>query len=161
MSHEFTVVREKVAYDPAKARARVRSQDAYWEEDILIGLADRVSSAMAEQNVTRAELARRLGKSPAYVTKLLRGHANMTARTMVRVARALDLRWDFTLLPQDEALDAVTTKNVGDGQVRRVFIVSQPGTTQSVMETPDRKPRRTTYEFSTSVADVSVAVAAR
>lgn len=45
---------------------------------------------MAEAGVNKAELARRLGKSRAYVTQLLGGRANMTVRTLADVAYALD-----------------------------------------------------------------------
>jgi transcriptional regulator with XRE-family HTH domain len=48
-----------------------------------------VWSLMEEQKVSRAELARRLGTSRAYVTKLLGGNANFTLQTMVKVAMAL------------------------------------------------------------------------
>jgi transcriptional regulator with XRE-family HTH domain len=44
---------------------------------------------MTEQNVSRAELARRLTTSRAWVTKLLRGNANFTLHTMVKVSTAL------------------------------------------------------------------------
>lgn len=44
---------------------------------------------MEEQKVSRAELARRLGTSRAYVTKLLGGNANFTLHTMTKVAMAL------------------------------------------------------------------------
>jgi transcriptional regulator with XRE-family HTH domain len=39
--------------------------------------------------MTRVELARRLGASPAYVTKILRGKVNFTLATMVRLSRAV------------------------------------------------------------------------
>jgi transcriptional regulator with XRE-family HTH domain len=37
---------------------------------------------MEKENVTRAELARRLGVSSAYVTKVLRGQSNLTLKTV-------------------------------------------------------------------------------
>jgi transcriptional regulator with XRE-family HTH domain len=45
---------------------------------------------MAEQNVSKADLARRLNKSRAWVTQLLSGKANMTVRTLAEVVYALD-----------------------------------------------------------------------
>ena len=44
---------------------------------------------MEKQKVSRAELARRLQTSRAYVTKLLGGNANFTLQTMAKVAMAL------------------------------------------------------------------------
>jgi transcriptional regulator with XRE-family HTH domain len=48
-------------------------------------LADR----MEKLDITRAELARRLNTSPAYVTKVLGGNANFTLASMVKLAMAL------------------------------------------------------------------------
>lgn len=44
---------------------------------------------MEETQITRAELARRLGTSKGYVTQLLDGTANMTLRTVSDVFVAL------------------------------------------------------------------------
>lgn len=43
---------------------------------------------MEVNGVSRSELARRLGVSPAYVTKVLRGNVNITLDSMVRLVRA-------------------------------------------------------------------------
>jgi len=43
---------------------------------------------MKANGVSRSELARRLGVSPAYVTKVLRGNVNFTLDSMVRLVRA-------------------------------------------------------------------------
>ena len=56
--------------------------------------------AMQKQGVSRSQLAERLGTSRAYVTKLLDGQENMTLKTIVRVANALDLKVDLKLRPQ-------------------------------------------------------------
>jgi transcriptional regulator with XRE-family HTH domain len=43
---------------------------------------------MAANRITRSDLARRLGVSPAYITKVLRGNVNFTVESMVRLVRA-------------------------------------------------------------------------
>jgi transcriptional regulator with XRE-family HTH domain len=45
---------------------------------------------MDTQDVSRSELANRLGKSKGHVTQLLGGNTNMTLRTLADVAYALD-----------------------------------------------------------------------
>ncbi len=45
---------------------------------------------MKARGVTRADLARRLGTSQAYVTKVLGGTTNFTIETMAKLAMALD-----------------------------------------------------------------------
>ncbi|MEX1023163.1 MAG: helix-turn-helix transcriptional regulator, partial [Dehalococcoidia bacterium] len=55
-----------------------------------------VSERMAVLDVSRAELARRLGTSPAWVTQLLRGDENLTLRTLGKLAVALEFEWAVT-----------------------------------------------------------------
>jgi len=43
---------------------------------------------MEANGVSRSDLARRLGVSPAYITKVLRGNINFTIDSMVRLVRA-------------------------------------------------------------------------
>jgi transcriptional regulator with XRE-family HTH domain len=50
--------------------------------------------------ITRAELARRLGTSQAYTTGMLGGHANFTLKTMSKLAQALGLQLEVGLGPQ-------------------------------------------------------------
>jgi transcriptional regulator with XRE-family HTH domain len=66
-----------------------KGRDDYWIEGAILDFTDDVCRLMDEIGVSRVELARRIGTSPAYVTKLLRGNVNFTLSTMVRVARAL------------------------------------------------------------------------
>jgi transcriptional regulator with XRE-family HTH domain len=48
-----------------------------------------IASLMAQQNLSKADLARRLNKSRAWVTQLLGGKANMTVRTLADVVYML------------------------------------------------------------------------
>lgn len=61
----------------------------YWVDGPITEFAEDIWRLMEEQKVSRAELARRLGTSRAYVTKLLGGNANFTLHTMTKVAMAL------------------------------------------------------------------------
>jgi transcriptional regulator with XRE-family HTH domain len=61
----------------------------YWASAPITDFIEDVWRLMEEQKVSRAELARRLGTSRAYVTKLLGGNANFTLQTMAKVAMAL------------------------------------------------------------------------
>lgn len=58
-----------------------------------------VERRMEGEGITKADLARRLGTSRAYVTKMLRGDANFTVASMVRVARALGARLHLRVEP--------------------------------------------------------------
>jgi transcriptional regulator with XRE-family HTH domain len=62
---------------------------AYWAEGAWLRFTEELLALMNEQNVTRAELARRVGVSPAYITKVFRGTVNLTLETMSRLALAV------------------------------------------------------------------------
>ncbi|MCZ2150600.1 MAG: helix-turn-helix transcriptional regulator [Bryobacterales bacterium] len=51
--------------------------------------SEMIARLMAERNVSRADLARKLNKSRAWVTQLLSGKANVTIRTLGEVVYAL------------------------------------------------------------------------
>lgn len=59
-------------------------------ESLVAEAAELIARLMAEQNVSKADLARRLNKSRSWVTQLLSGKANMTVRTLADVTHALD-----------------------------------------------------------------------
>ncbi|MES1241403.1 MAG: helix-turn-helix transcriptional regulator [Acidobacteriota bacterium] len=69
--------------------AEARKSVGYWAEMPIVEFTEDICRLMDEQGVSRAELARRLGTSRAYITKLLGGDANFTLQTMTRVAMAL------------------------------------------------------------------------
>ena len=57
---------------------------------------------MESQGVSKAELARRVGKSRAYVTQSLSGDRNMTLGSLARFADALNADAIVDLKPRDE-----------------------------------------------------------
>ena len=65
-------------------------------ESLASGAGELIARLMAEQKVSKAELARRLNKSRAWVTQLLNGKANMTLRTLAEAAAALDFEVRLT-----------------------------------------------------------------
>ncbi|MEM7356626.1 MAG: helix-turn-helix transcriptional regulator [Acidobacteriota bacterium] len=75
------------------------SHDDYWVTGTVHELTEAICDRMEKQEISRTELARRLGTSPAYVTKILRGNANFTLATMVKLARALGCELRLQLVP--------------------------------------------------------------
>lgn len=72
---------------------RSKETDAYWVEKAILEFTEKAIDQMELKNVSRSELAKRLGKRPSFVTKLLRGDNNFTFDTACRIARALDLEF--------------------------------------------------------------------
>src|SRR5436309_11025075 len=61
----------------------------YWLAGPVTDFTEDLCRLMNERDVSRAELARRMGTSRAYITKLLGGNANFTLTTMVKLAMAV------------------------------------------------------------------------
>ena len=70
---------------------------------VLLDVTEGIVKRMIEQNVRRSDLAERLGTSRAYITKLLDGQENMTLKTLVRVANALEMKVDTKFIPREKA----------------------------------------------------------
>jgi len=69
------------------------------QERLILEVTESIANVMEEHGISRAELAKRLGKSPAFVTKLLRGDNNFTLRTLSDVFFAMDYGARLTLGP--------------------------------------------------------------
>jgi transcriptional regulator with XRE-family HTH domain len=64
----------------------------YEIERLAVWAADLVARVMEEQQISKADVAKRLGKSRAFVTQVLSGSRNMTLRTFADLAWACDCR---------------------------------------------------------------------
>lgn len=61
----------------------------YAQEELIVEASDCICDELERQNLSRATLAERLGRSKAYVTQMLNGSRNMTLRTLADAAYAL------------------------------------------------------------------------
>jgi len=61
-----------------------------WMDGPIVEFTEDLCRLMKEKNLSRADLAKKIGTSRAYITKLLGGNANFTLATMVKLAFALD-----------------------------------------------------------------------
>jgi transcriptional regulator with XRE-family HTH domain len=68
-------------------------------ERAKVKVAETIFCAMREREVSKAELSRRLGKSRSHVTQILRGDANFTLDSLVRISTALDSQLQIGLVP--------------------------------------------------------------
>jgi transcriptional regulator with XRE-family HTH domain len=78
-----------------------RKSVGYWAEMPIVEFTEDICRLMDEQGVSRAELARRLGTSRAYITKFLGGDANFTLQTMTKIAMALGAAVHVHVASQD------------------------------------------------------------
>jgi len=74
---------------------------------ISLKIAIRISEYLEERAISKKDLAKMMGTSPAYITQILRGDKRINMIFLARLMDALDLRFDFTLRDNrkfDEAL---------------------------------------------------------
>lgn len=74
------------------------------QEELILDVTERLSKALEDAGITRAELARRLGRSPAFVTQVFGGGRNLTLRTIADIAAALSLRPTLEMRTEEEPL---------------------------------------------------------
>lgn len=77
---------------------RAQASPTYGLEGLLLAVSERICEAMERKGISRADLAEKLGVSRPWVTKLLTGNRNLTLKSLVCVANALDLCIDILLL---------------------------------------------------------------
>ena len=109
------IVRGKGGYNFTKAHAEAKKHLAYYEEGLFIDIAARVIDAMEARGITRSDLARRLDVSPAYITKILRGHANLSLESLAKLAFALDLKWECILIPKNAQVGVLSLTDESGG----------------------------------------------
>jgi transcriptional regulator with XRE-family HTH domain len=80
-----------------------RQHPAYWSYLTTLEFTENLIAEMDVQGVTGAELARRMGTSRAWVSRVLAGECNLTTATMGKLAFALGMRVTTQIVPLDTA----------------------------------------------------------
>ena len=88
--------------------AEAREHPAYWSYLSMLEFIDRLVAEMDSQGVSAAELARRMGTSRAWVSRVLRGENNLTVASMGKLAFALGMRVTTSLATLEEGADGET-----------------------------------------------------
>ncbi len=78
----------------------------YAIEGLVAEAGEFIARLLEEQRVSKAELARRLGKSRPYITQMLSGSTNLTVRTLAEVAYALGVEVKLEAVPLQAARQA-------------------------------------------------------
>ena len=80
---------------------QIKDSEQYDREVLRSDISDQIVCLMEAQGISKAELARRLKTSKAYVTKILQGNANFTLDTLVQISRALGCKYMARIVPLD------------------------------------------------------------
>ncbi len=87
------------------------------QERLILDVTEALAGALDDSGVTRAELARRLGRTPGFVSQVLGGGRNLTLRTIADIAAALSLQPSFSLAGASDRHPRPTRESApgGDG----------------------------------------------
>lgn len=85
----------------AKAFEKARDSHTYRVEAVSLEFTEALLARMEEQGVNRAELARRIDTSQAYVSKLLNQPGNLTLDSLVKISDAVGCDLRAHLLPRE------------------------------------------------------------
>ncbi len=67
------------------------------EEELILEVTEAVSAVMQEEGISKARLAKRLGKTKGFISQLLSGGRNLTLRTLAGLVDALGYRVTITV----------------------------------------------------------------
>lgn len=67
---------------------QAKNTDSYWVEKAKLEFSAALEKQRKSAGLTYAALAKKIGTSAAYITKVFRGDSNLTIESMVKLARA-------------------------------------------------------------------------
>lgn len=67
-----------------------KKADSYWIETAKLEFTFALERQRRQANISYKQIADRLGKSPAYISKVFRGDENLTIESMVKLCRAVE-----------------------------------------------------------------------
>ena len=85
------------------------------QEELILEATELLSTKMAENDISKADLARRLGKTKAFVTQCLSGEQNLTLRTLADLFGAIGYKLQLEATPgaQEACRQIVRLYHVG------------------------------------------------
>jgi len=95
------------------------ADDAGIDEELsrlITEVTNEINWRMREDDVTQADLAGRMGVSPGRVSQVLSGGENLTLRTLVSLATALDGRFEVQLRPYKPSGDSYAGHGADAGE---------------------------------------------
>lgn len=87
-----------------RMRSTPEGERRFQQERLILGVAELICDVMKERDVSKAELARRLGTSKANVTQMLSGFRNLTLRSLSDVFLSLGKRLELKAVAADMPL---------------------------------------------------------
>ncbi|PRH81978.1 helix-turn-helix domain-containing protein [Arenimonas caeni] len=76
------------------------NQASLRQEELIVSVTGSIIDAMDRAQLSKADLAAKLGVSRSYITQILSGNRNMTLRTLADISHAIDHGVYFSLRPR-------------------------------------------------------------
>jgi transcriptional regulator with XRE-family HTH domain len=89
----------------------------YERESLAFEAAELISELMEKQNVSKSELATRIGASKSHITQVLSGSRNMTVYTLADLAFALGHKVGIESIPLDAVICPAERSHPGEFRV--------------------------------------------
>jgi transcriptional regulator with XRE-family HTH domain len=89
---------------PASQKATEAQVDEE-QSRLITQVTNEINWHMRERNLSRADLASRMGVSPGRVSQVLSGGENLTLRTLATLATALGTQFDLTLSAREPVVE--------------------------------------------------------
>jgi transcriptional regulator with XRE-family HTH domain len=80
-----------------------RQDPGFHKELAILRFTEELCRVMEEQGVSHTELARRIGSSQAYISRVLNGGANFTLASMTKLCMALGMELRMHLAPAESS----------------------------------------------------------
>jgi transcriptional regulator with XRE-family HTH domain len=91
-----------------------RKLPSYWIEKATLDITSKLWSSMRERQLTQVALAQKVDKKAAYVSRVMNGNHNVTLKTLVTLAHALEMEVKFDLVEISSfsgAVESTSTSN--------------------------------------------------
>jgi transcriptional regulator with XRE-family HTH domain len=93
--------------------AKARSSVVYLTESVILDFTYDIERFMESRKLSRADLAKKVGVSPAYITKVLRGEGNLTVKSVVSLADAVGAKVVLQLVDKESVIEDIEWLSVG------------------------------------------------
>ena len=88
-----------------------RKLPSYWVERAILQITGQLWEVMTQRNMTQTALAQKVDKKPTYVNRVLNGNHNVTLKTLVTLAHALEMEVKIDLVQRTNFTATISTVN--------------------------------------------------
>lgn len=125
---------------------KARQSDAYWVEHAKLEFAVILEQRRKTAAMSLTDLAKKIGTSAAYISKVFRGDSNLTIESMVKLARATGGELDIRIV------EPATTASRWDGRKFQPQVPLKLISSSSVTYVTHRAANGSNYQWERSAA---------